>query len=302
MRITSFHRALLASRAGVQEPEQSLPHFIEQDLDFPDWVEQMAPKPFAIISTTEDMFPFEGARGIAEEAGHFYGIYGVEDRIQWISGPGGHGNLGPISPQILGFFTKHPQGRRTGTGLHGDAPGTPRGLAVHAHREQVATSIGGETVYSLNRKRAASLMAPERVLEGNADLENLRAHLRQDIVTLAGVTAKPGGTPPMVDVKSAKASAVATESRRSCCIANPGIDLSGIVATPDSAGPKPVLLMLDSQAGAARLTATAATWIAWRPPGASSWCWNPAFATGDGRCPRVLPRDRSTCSPCARSW
>jgi hypothetical protein len=30
-------------------------------------------------------------------------IYGGDDRIQWITGSGGHGNLGPISPAILGF-------------------------------------------------------------------------------------------------------------------------------------------------------------------------------------------------------
>jgi cephalosporin-C deacetylase-like acetyl esterase len=251
--ITSFHE-LLPSRTGVQEAEQSIPHFIQQGLDFPDWVEQMAPKPFAIVSTTEDMFPFEGARQSYEEARHFYGIYGVEDRVQWITGPGGHGNLGPIAPQILGFFTKY---------LKGGAPERAFTAMRLEHREdlqctptgQVATSLGGETVYSLNRKRAGSLLAPERVLESNADLEKLRSRLLQDIVTLAGVTAKPGGTPPTVDVKS-------TEPRSGYRIetivlhSEPGIDLSGIVATPDSAGPKPVVLMLDSQAGAARLTAT----------------------------------------------
>ena len=107
--MTSFHE-LLPSRTGVQEAEQSIPHFIQQGLDFPDWVEQLAPEPYAIVSTTEDMFPFEGARQSYEEAKLFYGIYSAEDRIQWITGPGGHGNLGPISPQILSFLTKYLKG------------------------------------------------------------------------------------------------------------------------------------------------------------------------------------------------
>jgi cephalosporin-C deacetylase-like acetyl esterase len=249
--ITSFHE-LLPSRTGVQEAEQSIPHFIQEGLDFPDWVEQMAPKPYAIVSTTEDMFPFEGARQSYEEAKRFYGIYGAEDRIQWISGPGGHGNLGPISPQILGFFTKY---------LKGGAPERSFLPMRVEHREdlqctptgQVATSIGGETVYSLNRKRAASLLAPERVLNRNSDLENLRSRVQRDIVALAGVTAKPGGTPPTVDVKS-------TDRRKGFRIeslafhSEPGIQLSGLIAIPDTAGPKPVVLMLDSQP-AGRLTA-----------------------------------------------
>jgi cephalosporin-C deacetylase-like acetyl esterase len=242
--ITSFHE-LLPSRTGNQEAEQSIPHFIEQGLDFPDWVEQMAPKPYAIVSTTEDMFPFEGARQSYEEAKRFYGIYGAEDRIQWITGPGGHGNLGPISPQILAFFTKYLKGGATERSFTAmrlehreDIQVTPTG--------QVATSIGGETVYSLNRKRTASLVAPERVLAGNADLESLRSRVRQDIITLTGVVVTPGGSSPAVDVK-------ATEPRNGYRIetitfhSEPGIDLAGVVAIPDSGVAKAAVLMLDSQ-------------------------------------------------------
>src|ERR1039458_1107280 len=107
--ITSFDQ-LLPSATGVQEAEQSIPHFIEQGLDFADWVEAAAPRPYAIISTTADMFPFEGARQSYEEARRIYGLYGAADRLQWITGPGGHGNLGPVSPAILGFFAKYLKG------------------------------------------------------------------------------------------------------------------------------------------------------------------------------------------------
>jgi cephalosporin-C deacetylase-like acetyl esterase len=242
--ITSFHE-LLPSRTGNQEAEQSIPHFIEQGLDFGDWVEQMAPKPYAIVSTTEDMFPFEGARQTYEEVKGFYGIYDAADRIQWISGPGGHGNLGPISPQILAFFTKYLKGgppERNFTAMRvehrEDLQCTPTG--------QVATSLGGETVYTLNRKRAAPLLAPERVLKSTADLETLRSRLQQDIAALAGVAARPGSAPPVVDVKS-------TEARTGYRIetialhSDPGIEISGIVAIPERAGPKSAVLLLDSQ-------------------------------------------------------
>ncbi|HET9132090.1 MAG TPA: acetylxylan esterase, partial [Terriglobia bacterium] len=53
--ITSFNE-LLASPTGAQDAEQSIPHFIEQGLDFADWVEAFAPKPYAVISTMDDMF------------------------------------------------------------------------------------------------------------------------------------------------------------------------------------------------------------------------------------------------------
>src|SRR5579872_1594651 len=69
--ITSFQE-LLPSSTGVQEAEQSIPCFIEQGLDFGDWVEAFAPKPYGIISTTNDMFPFQGARQAYEEVKRIY--------------------------------------------------------------------------------------------------------------------------------------------------------------------------------------------------------------------------------------
>jgi len=104
--ITAFEE-LLPSKTGVQEAEQSIPGFIANGLNFGDWVELAAPKPYAIVSTTEDMFPIEGARRTFEEAKRFYGLYDAADRIQWITGPGGHGALTPVHPKILAFFTKH---------------------------------------------------------------------------------------------------------------------------------------------------------------------------------------------------
>ncbi len=176
--ITSFPQ-LLPSPTGAQEAEQSIPHFIEQGLDFGDWVESFAPKPYAIISTTNDMFPFEGARETYEEAKRIYSVYGSQDNLKWITGPGGHGNLGPISPQILGFFLHQLNGAP-------DAPGdfkparaaSPQDLQV-TPTGQVSTSIGGETIPSIIRREAEHLrpVKPASAL---------------DIRALTGATAKPG--------------------------------------------------------------------------------------------------------------
>ena len=81
----------------MQEAEQSLPGFISSGLDFPDWVEAFAPKPYAIVSTEDDMFPFAGARQTFGEAQRMYGLYDARDRLQWITGQGGHGNLTRIA-------------------------------------------------------------------------------------------------------------------------------------------------------------------------------------------------------------
>ena len=241
--ITSFQE-LLVSPTGVQDAEQTIPHFIEQGMDFPDWVEQMAPKPYAIVSTTADMFPFEGARQSYEEVKRFYGLYGAADRVQWITGPGGHGNLGPIAPQIVGFFTKYLKGSTEPPSFtpmrldrREDLQCTPTG--------QVSTSLGGETVYSLNRKRAEPLMAPERVLAAQADVERLQSRLRQEIRALTGATVQPGAEPPAVDVK-------ATEQRDGYKLetisvhSDDGTDAPGMLAVPDGGGTRPVVLMMEA--------------------------------------------------------
>ena len=91
---------------GAQDAEQSIPFFIDRGLDIPDWVEAAAPRPYAIVATTEDMFPIAGARAAYAEARRFYEVMGAADKITMIEGPGPHGNLGPIAPRIIGFFNR----------------------------------------------------------------------------------------------------------------------------------------------------------------------------------------------------
>ncbi len=73
--ITSFD-TLLPS-IGPQDAEQSIPGFIAAGLDFPEGG-AAAPRPYAIIATTEDMFPFAGAQKSEAEARQFYQLFGAD--------------------------------------------------------------------------------------------------------------------------------------------------------------------------------------------------------------------------------
>ena len=86
----------LLPTAGPQDGEQSIPGFVAAGLDFADWVLLAAPKPYAIVSTTEDMFPFAGAKHTYEESKRLYEILGAAPALRFITGPGGHGALGPL--------------------------------------------------------------------------------------------------------------------------------------------------------------------------------------------------------------
>jgi cephalosporin-C deacetylase-like acetyl esterase len=241
--ITSAHELL--PTAGPQEAEQSIPHFLEQGLDFGDWVEMAAPKPYAIVSTTEDMFPFAGARQTYEEAKGIYALYGAEESLQWITGPGGHGALGPVSPDILAFFTrwlKNDQRKPVFTNMR---PRRPEDLLC-TPTGQLSDSLGSETVYSLNRKRAAELLPPRRALNDLAELERMQARLRDSILTTAAITVKPHTTPPVVKVSE-------TSARKGYRLdtimfrADDGMEVPGLIAVPERLGPKRALLMMDSR-------------------------------------------------------
>jgi cephalosporin-C deacetylase-like acetyl esterase len=133
--LTSFDTLL--PTLGPQDAEQSTPNFIASGLDFPDWIELAAPRPYAIISTAQDMFPYAGALATATEARRFYALFDPASAgtptsnptpgiptgptlnpdtsntipatasLQWITGIGRHGNLAPIAGQIVSFFLTH---------------------------------------------------------------------------------------------------------------------------------------------------------------------------------------------------
>jgi dienelactone hydrolase len=182
--ITSFD-TLLPS-IGPQDAEQSIPGFIAAGLDFPDWVELAAPRPYAIIATTEDMFPFEGAQKTEAEARRFYQLFGADADLEFLTGPGHHGNIRPIMPRILTFFLKHLQPGADAANpvlppppAPGASPFAPPPLPKETFLDtstgQVATSFpNAETVHSLNLKRFEA-MPTRKALTG----EVLRAAVRR---------------------------------------------------------------------------------------------------------------------------
>jgi dienelactone hydrolase len=199
---TSFDTLL--PTLGPQDAEQSTPRFISADLDFPDWIELAAPRPYAVIATYSDMFPFAGARSSVIEARRFYSLFDPASagtpfgggppavpptpaapalnadttnrissvaRLQFITGPGGHGALRPIMGHILSFFMRNLE-----PGADADHPKVPAAyLAFGATNAmaslpkdafqvtptgQVSSSFPNcATVFSLNRVRAAEMIS-----------------------------------------------------------------------------------------------------------------------------------------------
>ena len=223
----------LLAGPGPQDGEQVFPRFLAEGLDIPDFVEAFAPKPWLIESTREDFFPLAGAEHAYQEAKRFYSVFGAEDRVAWFVGPGGHG-VPPVSREaIFAWFIrwlKNGEGDAKETPAKLDAPRdlwcTPTG--------QVANSLGGETVYTLNKARAVEILPPYGPVSA------------VDIRQLAGITIEPGGAAPMLTVHNTyarpgyKLDVVSYEPEA-------GIGIPGLLLTPNAGGRHSVVLVVDSR-------------------------------------------------------
>jgi dienelactone hydrolase len=230
-------------KQGPQDAEQSIPGFVSHGLDLPDWVEAAAPKPYAIISTTEDMFPYAGAQTAYNEAKRFYGLMGAEDKITWITGPGPHGNLGPIYDQIVAFYTKwlknDPARRPT------DPVNLPSDEDLTMTRTgQIMTSIPGAVDFQqVNARYAATVIKPHPMVKTAAQATALRTRLKSDIQSLLHTTVMPGGAPPAVRVVStSEKDGVRLQTLR-LRMAD-GLETDGLYAAPVASGRHPATLVL----------------------------------------------------------
>ena len=174
-------RHLLAS-VGPQDGEQSIPGFIAGGFDIADWVELAAPKPYAIVSTTEDMFPYAGATAAVEEIRHFWRAAGAPDQVLWLHGPGPHGAIAPLGDAIIAFFRQALRADGPAMPFRPFRPARPEDVMV-TPTGQLATSIGTVTLADLARERSLAIR-PAVAPDGAA--------LRQAVRRLARIDALPG--------------------------------------------------------------------------------------------------------------
>ncbi|MCW0199719.1 acetylxylan esterase [Sphingopyxis sp.] len=238
--INDFDHLLGPGGPGAQDAEQSIPFFLDRGLDIPDWVEAAAPRPYAIVSTTEDMFPIAGARAAYAEARRFYDVMGAADKITMIEGPGPHGNLGPIAPRIIGFFNRWLK----------DAPGEPALDAVPAgdpsrlwatSTGQLVTSGGGDTLHAMIAREIPTPPIPVGEMPA-ARLERLRVAIRD--ITRAQV--KSGATVSAVSEGTPEARSGYTLTNISFHAA-PDLDVDSVYARAGTGGKHPTMLFLSSQ-------------------------------------------------------
>lgn len=92
---------------GAQEPEQSMPRFMEKGLDQADLILAAAPRPYFIGSALMDYFPIDGTRDTFIEARRMYRLLEAEDNLEIYTAPKPHGFWCDTRSRILRFFCRH---------------------------------------------------------------------------------------------------------------------------------------------------------------------------------------------------
>ena len=147
--ITSFRELF---RGSVGDSEQSIPGFISSGLDQVDYVESFAPKPWLIGSTEQDFFPIAGARVAYEEAKTWYRMFGAEDHVKWVVGPGGHGTPLVVREAIYDWMIRW-LNHGEGSAKEQEVPLLPEFKLWVTKTGQVSDLPGSRDIYDVIRER-----------------------------------------------------------------------------------------------------------------------------------------------------
>lgn len=172
----------LWAKPGPQDAEQIFAGFLAKGLDFSDFLIAFAPRPVKMHAAIRDFFPIAGARKAFAEASQVYRVLDVPDRVGFFEFDDTHGWSQPRRESTYAWFGQHLLGRPAAVSVpepamrlehERDLEATPTG--------QVRTSLGGETVQSLNAREAEAKFAKRSALRA-ATREQLAAIVKRRLV------------------------------------------------------------------------------------------------------------------------
>ena len=215
------YRLLFTGPTG--DSEQSIPGFIASGLDLADYVELFAPKPWLIVSTVGDFFPIEGARRAYQEASDWYGVYGAKDKIAWAIGPGGHGTPLEDREAIYGWMIRWLKDGH-GTAKEEQVELTPPFELQATESGQVEGRDLSEVIHDGFRRKQSS-----------GTREEMLAEIRK-WVTLPGA----GAVRVLGETRGA-----GIDTQQVAIETEPGLEITGTLFLPRSAGRKTAILTVD---------------------------------------------------------
>jgi cephalosporin-C deacetylase-like acetyl esterase len=138
---------------GPQDAEQNLPRFISSGLGVSDFAISFAGKPFLFLTATRDFFPIAGAKQAFREARRMYSVLGATDHVDLFEHDDQHSWSLPRREATYAWF-QHWLSASTPIRPEEDLVTESEPKLWATPTGQVASSLGGETVHSLNLKVA----------------------------------------------------------------------------------------------------------------------------------------------------
>ena len=174
--ITSWH--LMLDTIGPQDAEQTFPFWLQQGVDYPDYLYAFAPKPYLILSAIRDFFPIAGARETFAEAEKVYAAIGAREKLGMFEADDGHGFNKTRRLAAYDWFGRWLKGAGDKDPEPQIDMATPEELRCTA-TGQVSASLQGESVFTLNQKRLEKLKANRTTRPGDL-LRNAREAIRYE--------------------------------------------------------------------------------------------------------------------------
>ncbi len=181
--IAGFRRLL--ESIAPQDAEQNLNAGLLHGIDHADFLEVRAPKPTLVVSTTRDFFSIQGARETYAEAKQAYRAMDAQDNLGMVEDDSGHGYTKKTREAIYRFFQRHLAN-----------PGNPADESIEilpapdltvTRTGQVSSSLGGESVFTLNRAEAEMLAG--RLQKSREELLPHLGRVRSEARRLSGYRA-----------------------------------------------------------------------------------------------------------------
>src|SRR2546423_1302494 len=148
--ITSWN--LMLRTIGPQDGEQVFAWWLQDGIDYPDYLYAFAPKPYLVLSAIRDYFPIAGARETFAEAANAYEAIGAKDKVGMFEADDGHGYNKGRRLAAYDWFARWLNGAEDKNPEPDIEMSTPEELRA-TPTGQVATSLGGERVFTLDQKR-----------------------------------------------------------------------------------------------------------------------------------------------------
>jgi cephalosporin-C deacetylase-like acetyl esterase len=167
---------------GPGDAEQNFYAGVARGFNNADLLQVRAPKPALMITTTRDFFSIEGARETAAEVQRAYQAFGFDENFSMVEDDAPHTSTLKNREATYAFFQKYLN--LPGSSLDEEVEFLNPEESRVTQTGQVLTSLGGETIFSINKSETQKLLV---------DLKKSRKNLKQHLQTVRNNAQKLSG-------------------------------------------------------------------------------------------------------------